>query len=59
MKNYIRPIAEVSKFDVADIITTSGIVAGADTLSGVDATLYESYKALSEVDSANVAVFQW
>lgn len=59
MKNYIRPIAEVSKFDVADIITTSGIVGSSADLTGIDATLYQDYVAKSDVDSANVAVFQW
>ena len=59
MKNYIRPIAEVSKFDVADIITTSGIVGNSAALTGIDATLYQDYVAKSDVDSANVAIFQW
>ena len=59
MKNYIRPIAEVSKFDVADIITTSGIVGNSSELTGIDATLYQDYVAKSDVDSANVAIFQW
>lgn len=61
MKNYIRPIAEVSKFDVADIITSSGIVMnGADLVPGsTSASLYADYQAKSEVASANVAIFQW
>ena len=59
MKNYIRPIAEVSKFDVADIITSSGIVVSSDALQGTAAALYADYQAKSNVDSANVAIFQW
>ena len=61
MKNYIRPIAEVSKFDVADIITSSGIVVNANTLvpGSTSASLYADYQAKSEVASANVAIFQW
>ncbi|MBE7015331.1 MAG: hypothetical protein E7417_00690 [Ruminococcaceae bacterium] len=61
MKNYIRPSVEVSKFDVADIITVSGHVMEASSLApeSTDAALYDAYKAVSSVDSANVAVFQW
>ena len=61
MKNYIRPIAEVSKFDVADIITASGIVMNASELAAgsVEASLYADYTSKSDVDSANVAIFEW
>ena len=61
MKNYNRPNVEVSKFDVADIITSSGIVgAAADLPAGsTEAKLYDAYVTASEIDSANVAIFQW
>ena len=61
MKNYIRPSVEVSKFDVADIITSSGIVISADALvpGSTSASLYADYQAKSEVASSNVAIFQW
>ena len=61
MKNYIRPIAEVSKFDVADIITTSGVIGNAaDLVAGTsEAKLYEAYTAASAIDNSSVAVFQW
>ena len=50
---------EISKFDVADIITVSGQIVNATTLeAGIDADLYESYKAQGGANT-NVAVFEW
>lgn len=61
MKNYIRPIVEVSKFDVADIITVSGQITNASTLApeSTEAALYDAYVNASAVDNTAVAVFQW
>jgi hypothetical protein len=59
MKNYMRPIAEVSKFDVADIITTSAVVMNAAALEGVEASLYADYANKSSAPNTNVAVFEW
>ena len=61
MKNYIRPIAEVSKFDVADIITASGVLMKASDLAqdSAAAKLYELYEAGSEVDNAAVVTYEW
>lgn len=62
MKNYIRPSVEVSKFDVADIITASGVIqSGAaldkETTAGV---LYNAYvNAAGSQKLDDVAVFQW
>lgn len=51
---------ELSKFDVADIITVSGEIVDAATLKNNPADLYEAY-ANAEGSSAyaNVAVFEW
>lgn len=61
MKNYIRPNMELSKFDVADIITVSGEIVDAKSLTGSNAgDLYAEY-ATQAGESAyqNVAVFEW
>ena len=60
MKNYIRPIAEVSKFDVADIITVSGEIVDAGALENNPKDLYEAYAAADGSSAyTNVAVFEW
>lgn len=60
MKNYIRPSVEVSKFDVADIITTSGVDYAAN-LAGEDKTIYDQYvEVVGDANAHDVAaVFQW
>lgn len=62
MKNYIRPSVEVSKFDVADIITASGEAVNAADLVGTKyETIYNQYVAEVGEENANdvAAVFQW
>lgn len=60
MKNYIRPIAEVSKFDVADIITKSGVLMDETALlpNSVEANLYDAYENAGGTNTT-VAVFEW
>ena len=59
MKNYTRPIAEIAKFDVADIITSSGMIVNSDTFTGANADMYAIYQQNSVADNKNVAVFTW
>ena len=63
MKNYIRPSVEVSKFDVADIITTSGEVQSSSALTGDDLAIYNQYVAEAAVvgttAQSGAALFQW
>ena len=60
MKNYIRPSVEVSKFDVADIITVSGEIVDAGTLKNDPKALYDVYAAADGSSAyTNVAVFEW
>ena len=60
MKNYIRPNMELSKFDVADIITVSGEIVDASTLTGKPEALYDAYAAADGSSAyTNVAVFEW
>ena len=61
MKNYIRPSVEVSKFDVADIITVSGQAVAYTALETDAASLYQAYTAQTTLDNPNeaVVVFQW
>ena len=60
MKNYIRPSVEVSKFDVADIITASGLVADVNSFApgSVEKTLYQAYQDEGGAQT-QAAVFQW
>lgn len=60
MKNYIRPSVEVSKFDVADIITASGdVVPVASFTDGtVEKDMYQEYKTAGGT-ATNATVFQW
>lgn len=60
MKKYNRPVAEVSKFDIADIITASGEIVAYSTLEGDNLDLYNAYTASSGSSKLeNVAVFEW
>ena len=61
MKNYIRPSVEVSKFDVADIITVSGQAVAYTALETDAASLYQEYTAQTSLANPNeaVVVFQW
>ena len=51
---------EVSKFDVADIITVSGEIVDAGALENNPKALYDVYAAAEGSSAyANVAVFEW
>ena len=59
MKNYNKPVAKVVKFDIENIITASGVITDASTLTGERLELYESYYAKSDVKNTDVAMFTW
>ena len=59
MKNYINPVAKVVKFDIENIITASGVITDASTLTGKSLELYESYYTKSDVKNTDVALFTW
>jgi len=59
MKKYTIPNAEIVAFEVEDIITASGEILDATTLTGENATMYEIYKENSSVDNGQVSVFTW
>ena len=59
MRNYTRPNVEVTKFDVADIITSSGVIVNASNLTGASKDMYEVYQANSTADNKNISVFTW
>ena len=59
MKKYTRPVAEIAKFQIEDIITQSGVVVNAGNLVGADADMYKVYEQNSDADNTNVAVFTW
>ena len=50
---------EIAKFSVEDVITSSGLIVNADSLTGANAEMYEVYKANSSAGSTNVTVFTW
>ena len=59
MKKYSKPNANITNFDVNDIITASGLIVNADTFTGADAEMYEIYVNSSEAKNTNVSVFTW
>ena len=59
MRNYTRPNVEVTKFDVADIITSSGVIVSATDLTGANAEMYEVYQKNSAAQNTNISVFTW
>ena len=59
MKKYTKPNANITTFNVEDIITASGAIVNAETFTGANADMYEVYQANSTADNKNVAVFTW
>ena len=59
MKNYIRPNAEIAKFDVEDIISSSGVIVDANSLTGANAEMYKVYQDNSVAKNTNISVFTW
>ncbi|MBQ9968410.1 MAG: hypothetical protein IJO88_06790 [Oscillospiraceae bacterium] len=59
MKKYTKINLTITKFDIEDIITSSGEIVDASTFTGENATMYEIYKENSSADNKNVSVFTW
>ena len=59
MKKYSKPNANITNFDVNDIITASGVVVNADTFTGENEAMYSIYVNNSEAKNKNVSVFTW
>ena len=59
MKKYTRPNAKIVAFSVEDIITQSGMIVDAGSLSGANKDMYEIYQQNSTADNNNIAVFTW
>ena len=59
MKNYTNPEMTITKFAVEDIITASGAIVDATTLTGADKEMYEVYKENSAAKNTNISVFTW
>ena len=59
MKNYTRPNAKIVNFDIADIITQSGLIVSAGELTGANKDMYEVYQQNSATKNTNVSVFTW
>lgn len=61
MKMYIKPSLDISKFDVEDIITTSGNVGSLGDMSTQSQSIYKQY--LLDDNSRNsedkVVEFEW
>ena len=59
MKKYEKINVTITKFNVEDIITASGLIVSADSLTGANAEMYEVYKQNSTAGNTNVSVFTW
>lgn len=59
MKNYTRPNVKIVNFDVADIITQSGLIVSATELTGASKDMYDVYQQNSATKNTNVSVFTW
>ena len=59
MKKYEKINVTITKFNVEDIITASGIIVNANDLTGASKDMYEIYSANSEAKNTNVSVFTW
>ena len=59
MKKYTKINVTVTKFDVEDIVTASGLIVNASELTGANAEMYEVYKKNSTTGNTNVSVFTW
>ncbi len=61
MKMYTKPSIEVKKFDVEDIIQTSGVVGTYDELSDRAKTIYNAYAddTNTDVTEKQVVEFHW
>lgn len=59
MKKYEKINVTITKFNVEDIITASGVIVSADGLTGANAEMYEVYKQNSAAGNTNVSVFTW
>ena len=59
MKNYKRPDIKIIAFSVEDVITQSGVIVNAGSLTGANKEMYEVYQQNSATDNTNIAVFTW
>ena len=58
MKNYTKPYAKVTEFDIDNIITASGVITNAADFSGADLEMYNVYKE-NAGQNENISVFTW
>ena len=59
MKKYTKINVTITKFDVEDIITSSGVIVNSSELTGENAEMYEIYQKNSANPSTNISVFTW
>lgn len=59
MKKYTKINVTITKFDVEDIITSSGVIVSSGELTGASAEMYEVYQKNSAAQNTNVSVFTW
>lgn len=59
MKKYTKISVTIQKFDVEDIITSSGVIVSAGELTGASAEMYEVYQNNSAAKNTNISVFTW
>ena len=59
MKKYTKISVTIQKFDVEDIITSSGVIVSAGELTGASAEMYAVYQNNSAAKNTNISVFTW
>ena len=59
MKKYTKINVTITKFDVEDIITSSGVIVDVSNLDATSAAMYEVYKESSAAKNTNISVFTW
>ena len=59
MKKYTKINVTITKFDVENIITSSGVIVSSGELTGASAEMYEVYQKNSAAQNTNVSVFTW
>ena len=59
MRKYEKIFVKITKFNIENIITASGVVTDASTLTGERLELYETYYENSDVKNTDVVIFNW
>ncbi len=59
MKNYVKPSIELTKFNVEDIITASGVAGTKSELTGTADSIYTEYLKTGATEQSTFVEFEW